>query len=88
MDTRPIATRTYRHPVSGITVELAAGLAPGPGGQRWWRVALLRADGLAGRVEGHDPILHVRSRADARRAWRERQRALLAGGYVRVDSGG
>ena len=68
-------------------VELAAGLAAGPGGERWWRVTLLRADGQPGRVEGHEPIIYVHTRAEARRAWRERQRALLAGGYLLLKPG-
>jgi hypothetical protein len=53
----PLDSRLYRSP-NGDIARLEACRVSGPGGEQWWSVSLVRADGRVGPVEGQ-PALRV-----------------------------
>ena len=76
--------RRYRHAVTGEDVHLTPQPLPGPCGQMWWEIVLVRADGGCGTVAGQPYIAHFLTLAQAREGLRERLRALRQAGYRRV----
>ena len=80
----PLARRDFRQRATGEIVFIQVELVPGPGGERWHSVAVLRADGKIGAVAGLPTIEMVRGVETARRLFAKRQRALLAAGHERV----
>jgi hypothetical protein len=80
-----VARHVFRHPGTGDEAVLTVDLIEGPGAETWWRVFLDCTPGSPPAKAGPPAIAWCRSRADARRAFAERQRALRAAGYERME---
>ncbi len=78
-----VARHAFRHPGTGDEAVLTVDRIEGPGAEAWWRVSLDCAPGSPPTKAGLWAIVWCRTRADARRAFAERQRALRAARYVR-----
>jgi hypothetical protein len=79
-----VTRRAFRHPDSGDEAVLTADRIRGPGDEPWWRVSLDCAPGSAPAEAGLRTIVWCGTRAQAPRAFAERQRALREAGYERV----
>jgi len=77
----PLDTRLYRRPWDDLA-RLTVDRVTGPGGQRWWSVSLVREEDDVQAVAGQPAIAWLRTRAEARAAYRERLAALRGGGVV------
>ena len=77
--------RTYRHPTTGDEARLSVDRVTGPGGQRWWSVALVQAMGDRSAVDGCPAIQWWPAREKARAGYRGRLRALRDAGWQRVE---
>ena len=77
--------RTYRHPTTGEEAHLSVDRVTGPGGQRWWSVSLVRAEGDRGALDGYPAIEWWPTRDKAREGYRARLRALRDAGWLRVE---
>ena len=77
--------RTYRQPTTGEEAHLSVDRVTGPGGQRWWSVSLVRAEGDRSALDGYPAIEWWPTRDKAREGYRARLRALRDAGWVRVE---
>jgi hypothetical protein len=78
-DPREVARHTFRHPATGHAVTIAVAREPKFGEEPWWRVDVedtLGSPPWMARLRG---ITLVATRAKARGAFAEKQRALRAG---------
>jgi hypothetical protein len=83
----PLARRTFRHPANGREVALVVdrrGVAGGPR-ELSWKIWLKDAPGSPPAVAKLRYMSVHETRDAARREFAERQRALRAAGYERVD---
>jgi hypothetical protein len=64
-------------------VQLVVRRVAGPGRELWWSVELVRPDGSSP-LTGQLAVVLVPTRDQARRLWKERERALQAAGYRRT----
>jgi hypothetical protein len=80
-----VARRAFRHPGTGDAALLTADRIRGPGDEPWWRISLDCAPGSPPAEAGLRTIVWCATPPQARRAFAERQRALRAAGYERVD---
>ena len=72
-------------PATGEEAHLSVDRVTGPGGQRWWSVALVRADGDRSALDGYPAIEWWPTRDKARQGYRARLRALREAGWQRVS---
>ncbi len=82
--TETVACHAFRHPGTGDEALLTVNRIEGPGAETWWSISLDCAPGSPPAKAGLRAIVWCRTRADARRAFAERQRALRAAGYERA----
>jgi hypothetical protein len=75
----------FRHPGTGDEVVLTADRIEGPGSEPWWRISLDCAPGSPPAEAGLRTIVWCATPPEARRAFAERQRALRAAGYERME---
>jgi hypothetical protein len=80
-----VARRAFRHPGTGDGAFLTADRIRGPGDEAWWQISLDCAPGSPPAAAGLRTIVWCATATMARRAFAERQRALRAAGYERVD---
>ena len=80
-----VARRAYRQPGTGDEAVLTADRIQGPGSDPWWSVSLDCAPGSPPAQAGLRSTVWCATPALARRAFAERQRALRAAGYERVE---
>ena len=84
----PVARRAYRHPGTGHEVALVVErevVGPGDGEDPGWSVTLEGTPGWPAWMPKLWYMLLCRTRAQARRTFAERQRALRAAGYERME---
>jgi hypothetical protein len=84
----PVACRTYRHPGTGHEVALVVEreiVGPGDAERLGWWVDLQETPGSPTWMARLRYATLCWTRTQARRAFAERQRALRAAGYKRVD---
>ena len=77
--------RTYLRPTTGEQAHLTVDRVTGPGGQRWWSVSLVRAEGDRSALDGYPAIEWRPTREKAREGYRARLRALRDAGWQRVE---
>ena len=77
--------RTYLRPTTGEEAHLTVDRVTGPGGQRWWSVSLVRAEGDRSALDGYPAIEWWPTREKAREGYRARLRALRDAGWQRVE---
>ena len=71
--------RLYRHADRGADAELSVDRVTGPGGARWWSVALVLTEGGTAAIATLPAIEWWRTREEAREGYRARLRALREG---------
>ena len=82
-----VARWGFRQPDTDDDAVLTVDRIEGPGAEAWWRASLDCAPGSPPTKAGLWAIVWCRPRADARRAFAERQPALRAAGHERVGEG-
>ena len=76
--------RAYRHATTGEIAHLSVERITGPGGEMWWSVTLVPAQGVVAAIAGMPAVQWWPSRDKAREGYRERLRALREAGWQRV----
>jgi hypothetical protein len=80
-----VACHVFRHRGTGDEAVLAADRIEGPGGDAWWSISLDCDPGSAPAKTGLRATVWCGTSVLARQAFAERQQALRAAGYERVD---
>ena len=80
-----VTRRVFRHPGTGDDAVLTADRIRGPGDEPWWRISLDCGPGSPPAEAGLRSTVWCATRTQGRRAFAERQRALRAAGYERME---